>query len=53
MDKIRQNLERYEVAHQRLRTQARSGDFSGAAQVARDAQPLLDEARQLLRGFDA
>ncbi len=52
MDKIRQNLERYEVAHQRLRTQARSGDLSGAAQVARDAQPLLDEARQLLRSFD-
>lgn len=53
MARARQSAERFETAHQRLRTQAASGDFAGAAQTARDAQPLVDEARQALRSFDS
>ncbi len=52
LDKVRQTLERYEVAHRKLRSQARGGDYSGAAETAREAQPIVDEARQLLRSFD-
>lgn len=52
LDAIRQLAARIEMLHRQLRSKARGGEIAGAAQTARDAQVLVDQAREALRTFD-